>query len=115
MLIAGFYIQGNTSKTVLLRAVGPTLAAFGVGGVLADPQLALFRGAEVVATNDDWWRSGGDQALPRVFTTVGAFTLAAASRDAALVATLQPGQYTVQVTSADSTTGVALVEVYEVP
>lgn len=83
--------------------------------MLANPQLVLFKGMEVLATNDDWWLGGGAQTMPPVFSSVGAFPLATQSRDAALVATLPPGSYTVQVTGAGGTTGVALVEVYEVP
>jgi len=115
LLIVGFSVQGNTPKTVLLRAVGPTLAAFGVGNALADPQLALLRGTDVLETNDDWWRGNGAQALPAVFASVGAFSLATQSRDAALLVTLPPGQYTAQISGAGGTTGIALVEVYEVP
>jgi hypothetical protein len=115
ILIAGFSIAGNTAKRVLLRAVGPTLAAFGVTNPLADPQLSLLRGSDVLDANDDWWRDNGATALPPVFASVGAFALATQSRDAAMVATLPPGTYTAQVSGAGGTTGVALVEVYEVP
>ena len=83
--------------------------------MLHDPQLVVLRGANIVATNDDWWRSNGAQTLPPVFASVGAFALAPQSRDAALVVTLPPGQYTAQISGADGGTGVALVEVYEVP
>ena len=115
ILIAGFNIQGNAPKTVLLRAVGPTLSAFGVSDALVDPQMVLFKGSDVLASNDDWWRDGGDRSLPPVFSAVGAFLLASQPRDAALVSTLLPGSYTVQISGAGNTTGVALVEVYEVP
>jgi hypothetical protein len=115
ILIAGFVVQGNSQKTILLRAVGPTLTALGVTGVLADPQIALLRNTDVLASNDDWWRGDGAQILPGLFNSVGAFSLATNSRDAALVATVQPGQYNVQVVGAAGSTGVALVEIYEVP
>lgn len=116
VLIVGFAIQGNTPKTVLVRGIGPALAAFGVGGTLADPQLVLFKdGSEVVGTNDDWWRGGGATALPPVFLAAGAFGLVSGQADAALIATLPPGSYTAQVKGAGDSTGVALVEVYEVP
>jgi hypothetical protein len=85
ILIAGFAIGGSTPVRLLIRAVGPTLGAFGVGGVLAD------------------------------FGTVGAFNLTARSLDAALVTTLAPGTYTAQISGVRSTTGVALVEIYELP
>ena len=97
MLIAGFVIQGNTPKTVLVRGVGPSLGALGVTGTLVDPQLVLSRGVEVIATNDDWWRGSGAQALAPVFSAVGAFSLVSGTRDAALVATLSPGAYTATI------------------
>ena len=110
---AGFVIAGSTARTVLVRAIGPTLAGFGVGGAVADPRLALFSGQTQIAANYNW---GGGSTLSAAFTQVGAFALAADSRDAALLQTLQPGAYTVQVTSVNpALTGVALVEIYEVP
>ena len=111
---AGFVIGGSTSRRVLIRAVGPTLgnAPFNVPEVVADPQLALFSGPTQVSANDNW---GGTSALTAAFAQVGAFPLPATSRDAALLVTLQPGSYTVQVNGVGGTTGVALVEVYEVP
>jgi hypothetical protein len=112
ILIAGFTVAGVTSRTMLLRAVGPSLAAFGVAGALADPQLALFRGETRLSENDDW---GGSPVLTGAFATVGAFSIANTSRDAAILITLPPGSYTAQVTGANETTGIALVEVYELP
>lgn len=111
-LTVGFVIDGNTTKRVLVRAVGPTLGTlFGVGGVVADPQMTLFSGQTSIGANDNW---GGGPELTAAFTQVGAFALPAASRDAALIATLEPGPYTVRVSGVGGT-GVALVEVYEVP
>lgn len=115
VLIAGFVISGNTPKTVLVRGIGPTLTTFGVAGALSDPQLVLNRGNEVVALNDEWWRDGGLQALPPVFAATGAFTLVNGTHDAAIVAVLSPGTYTATVSGVGNTTGVALIEVYEVP
>jgi hypothetical protein len=113
LLIVGLSISGTVSKTVLLRAIGPTLTTFGVTGVLADPRLELFSSAAVKITENDNW--GGTAALANAFSTVGAFALPAASRDAVLLVTLAPGSYTAQASGVSSTTGVALVEVYEVP
>ena len=62
--------------------------------------------------NDDW---GGSGSLSSAFASVGAFTLPAASKDAALLVTLAPGTYTAQVSGVNNTTGVALVELYEIP
>ncbi len=115
VLIAGFVVAGpaGSTKKVLLRGIGPTLASFGVTGVLADPKLELYNSASVMIQNNDNW--GGTAELTSTFTSVGAFTLGAAAKDAALVATLAPGTYTVQVAGVGGTTGVALVELYEVP
>jgi hypothetical protein len=109
-LTAGFVIAGGTPQTVLVRAIGPTLAStFGVGGAVADPQIAVFSGPTVIAVNDDWSASLAD-----AFVRAGAFPLPAGSRDAAVLATLPPGNYTVEVSGVNNTTGIALVEVYEV-
>jgi hyaluronate lyase len=110
VLIVGFVISGPRPQTVLLRAIGPSLAAFGVTGALADPRLELFAGQDHLLANDDW---GGSATLAAVAAQSGAFALAAGSRDAALVATLAPGSYTAQVSGA--ATGIALIEIYEVP
>jgi hypothetical protein len=113
ILIAGFAIGGITAKTVLIRAIGPTLGAFGVTGTLVDPRLQLFSGSTVLRENDNW---GGDAQLSAAGTAVGAFALAdLASRDAVLLLTLPPGSYTAQVSGVNNTSGIALVEVYEVP
>lgn len=115
LLISGFVIQGNAPKTVLVRAVGPTLAAFGVAGALADPQVRLVNqaGAELGFNND--WGTLPDQAgLAAATSAVQAFGLAAGSRDAAILTTLQPGLYSTQVSGVGSGTGVALVEIYDV-
>jgi hypothetical protein len=112
ILTAGFVVGGNTARTVLVRAVGPGLAVFGVPGTMPDPQLALFSGATPIAANDNW---GGDAQLTAAGQAVGAFGLAdPAGRDAMLLITLAPGSYTSQVKGAGGA-GAALVEVYEVP
>jgi hypothetical protein len=109
-LIAGFTIGGGTPRVVLVRAVGPTLAGFGVGGALADPRIELFSGTTRIATNDDW-----EAGLQVAFDAVGAFRLGAGSRDAALRLTLPAGGYTVQVGGATGQSGDVLVELYEAP
>ncbi|MES2696295.1 MAG: hypothetical protein V4773_22680, partial [Verrucomicrobiota bacterium] len=111
VLIAGFSITGNAPKTVLIRGIGPSLAALGVGGTLTDPKLELYRGTVKLDENNDW-QSG---SLTSVFPRVGAFALVSGSRDAALLVSLVPGSYTAQVSGVNATTGVALIEVYEVP
>ncbi len=113
ILIAGFVVGGTTARTVLIRAIGPGLAIFGVTGTLADPRLQLFSGPVVIRENDNW---GGDAQLTSIGTSVGAFSIAdAQSRDAMLLVTLPPGSYTAQVAGVNNGTGVALVELYEVP
>jgi hypothetical protein len=111
-LIAGFVVQGSTAKPVLIRAIGPTLTLLGVTGVLSNPRLDLFRQgtAAPVTGNDDW---GGTLALEAAFGQAGAFGLPANSQDAAIFTTLNPGVYTAQVTGVGGTSGVALVEVYD--
>ena len=124
-LTAGFVIGGSTNKTVLVRAVGPTLglAPFNIGGVMADPKLELFNnttGAKI-NENNDW----GTPVAPAIttaaqltaaYTSVGAFQLAnTATRDAVLLVTLAPGQYSARVSGANGDGGIAIVEVYEVP
>ena len=113
-LIAGLVIGGNAPKTVLIRGVGPGLTQFGVPAVLADPQITVFSGSTILATNASW--SAGTTPAAQITSAsvaVGAFPLPSGSKDAALLMTLQPGSYTVQVTSVSGATGVALVEVYD--
>jgi outer membrane protein assembly factor BamB len=114
ILIAGFVVNAGAS-TILVRGVGPGLAPFGVPGAMNDPQLQIFRDSQLVADNNDWGGSTNPAALASTAQAVGAFALPNGSRDAALLVTLTPGAYTAQVSGVNSTTGVALVEVYEVP
>ena len=121
VLISGFVVSSEGSKTLLIRAIGPTLASFGVSGALTDPQLTIFGRADGSTTdtallgNDDWTSSSGAATTATVATQVGAFALPAGSKDAALVVTLPAGNYTGQASGANATTGIALVEVYVVP
>ncbi len=113
-LIAGFVVCGDVPKRVLIRGVGPELIRFGVGAILADPKLTLYRpegsSSTIIATNDDW---NGVATIADAAAAVGAFPLrTSTSKDAAMVVTLSPGAYTAQVTGANSSTGIALVEVY---
>ncbi|MFZ9746990.1 MAG: DUF1800 family protein [Opitutaceae bacterium] len=112
VMITGFVVQQGAPKQILIRAVGARLATspFNLTGVLADPLLRVYNADGVlVLTNDNW--SAADQG---VMAAVGAFPLAAGSRDAALVATLSPGSYTAQVSGVGNTSGVAILEVYDV-
>ena len=115
ILIAGFSLSGSGDKRLLIRGIGPSLAAppFNLTGVLADPKLELYTATaapERIGLNDTY-----DASLAPVFASVGSFALVPGSRDAAFIVNLPPGGYTVQVSGADGGTGVAIVEVYELP
>lgn len=120
VLTAGFAIGAGANKQVLVRGVGPTLglAPFGLAGVLPDPFLTLFNSTSaVIATNDNWGAPVGTAAVTAAtFSSVGAFALPVGSRDAALLTTLAPGNYTAQVAGAAGSdgTGLAIIEIYEV-
>ncbi len=109
VLVAGFVIDGWGQKTVLLRGVGPTLTAWGLSGMLTDPVLEIYNSAqEKIAANDDW-APGLASTLERF-----AFGLQPGSKDAAMLISLPPGSYTVQLTGKDGGTGEGLVEIYEI-
>ncbi|MBM3854081.1 MAG: hypothetical protein FJ399_13160, partial [Verrucomicrobia bacterium] len=106
--IAGFVIAGGGSKRVLVRAVGPGLAPFGLTGLLDDPSVTVVAsGGAIVAGNDNW-----SSVEAAVFAALGAFALPASSRDAAVVAALSAGAYTTPV-GAGGGSGLALLEVYD--
>jgi hypothetical protein len=101
---------------VLVRAVGPTLGVFGVAGVLADPSLTVYGSSgAILGANDDWGTKASSAEIAAASTAAGAFALADDAKDAALVLTLNPGNYTLQITGKPGSGGVALVEVYELP
>ena len=111
ILITGFVVDGTAAKTLLIRGVGAKLTEFGVIGVLADPKLEIYNAAGVkIAENDNW-----NAQLQAIARSVGAFDLTLGSRDAALLLTLAPGNYTAQISGISGTTGEAIVEVYDVP
>lgn len=107
VLTIGYVLQGAAPKPLLIRAIGPGLAQFGVRGVAEDPRLELFDAtAEKVGANDDW-----QESLAADFAAVGAFPLPAGSADAALVAFASAGAGTAQVRANGG--GLALVEIYD--
>lgn len=112
VLIGGFSVAGPRSKTMIIRGVGAALASFGVAGNLADPRLELYRGSTLIDSNDNW---AGTTSLSALAASRGAFPLTANSADAALLVTLPPGSYTAMVSGAGTSSGVALLEIYEVP
>jgi hypothetical protein len=108
VLIGGFIVPGLAPKKVLIRAIGPSLANFGVNGVLGDPTLTLFNGSGAqIAFNDDSMLSPDKQAI--IDTTA----FPPNDKESAITATLAPGSYTAKVAGAGSATGVALVELYD--
>jgi len=117
VLIAGFVVGGSGVRQVLLRGIGPTLGLFNVPGVLANPRLELYQSGNTtpLATNDDWGASANAAEIAAAAARVGAFALPLESRDSVLLVSLPPGSYTAQVSGANSGTGAAIIEVYEVP
>jgi Ice-binding-like len=105
--IGGFIVTGSVPKPVIIRAIGPTLAQHGVVGVLADPKLELHGpGAFVTVTNNDWRETQQ--------TEIQATGIAPTNDlESAIVATLSPGAYTAIVSGNGNTSGIALVEVYD--
>ena len=103
---------------LLLRGVGPGLAQFGVGGVLARPTLTLFAQAtatdpaRVLRTNTGWTTGGTGYDLVSTAARASASPLPAGSADCAMVVTLDPGAYTLQIAGMDGSSGEALAEIY---
>jgi kumamolisin len=124
--IAGFVLQGpaGSTKTVLVRGVGPALTALGVSGALAAPMVSVFDSTSTLIASDTGWSNAPmagtstagatyRMATAADMSAVGAFALTAGSADSAMVLTLPIGSYTVQVSGLNSTSGVGLAEVYE--
>lgn len=108
-LIGGFIISGSAPRTVLIRVQGPSLAAHGVADLLADPTFTLFSGSTELATNDDWQANATEAAAVRSYQLQPS-----SDRECALVRTLDPGNYTVVVRGKNDTTGIALLEIFDV-
>ena len=107
-LIGGFIITGGP-KMVLIRAMGPSMTAAGVSPVLANPSLQLFARQTPLAQNDDW-RTNANAA-----DIIASGVAPSDDLESALLVRLEPGAYTTVVTGSDpATTGIALVEVYEI-
>jgi len=124
IIIPGVSVGGSSSRILLIRAVGPTLGAFGVPGALANPTIRVIQSVNgtdtTVATNDDWETQSATATFTaaevrELTTKAGAFTLPSGSRDASLLFTTSTNtSYTVLVSGVAGETGVALVEVYDV-
>lgn len=111
-LIGGFIITGNEPKTVLLRAIGPSLS--GIAGTLTNPKLELFQGNTSLGSNDDWKVVEGTNSAESQEAAIRATGIPPSNdSESALVRTLAPGSYTAIVRGADNASGVALVEAYD--
>ncbi len=106
VLIGGVIVAGTAAKKVIVRALGPSVP---VPGALADPTLELFDGNGQSLAFDDNWQDDPNQAAQIQATTIPPTD----PRESALVETLNPGNYTAIVRGAGNTTGIALVEVYD--
>jgi len=119
ILIAGFVVDGDRSKTVLVRGIGPTLGGFGVADTITDPVLKIQRnlgaaGFEDVVTNDNWEDNSNSAEIASTSVVLGAFALESGSKDAAILVELPPGVYTAKLSGVGGVTGNGLVEVYRV-
>jgi len=110
VMIGGFVIDGAASKTVVVRARGPSLTAYGITGALANPTLTLVRSSDqgVVASNDDWGSAANAAQIASSGLAPGH------PLESAILVTLGPGAYTAVVSGSGGATGVGIVEVYEV-
>ena len=115
-MIGGFIVQGTAPKRVIVRAIGPELTQYGVPDVLADPALDLHdvTGA-LIASNDNWQTTviGGIITADQVSAIQNSGHAPTQPSESAIIATLQPGNYTAIVRGVNNTTGNALVEVYD--
>jgi len=120
-IIAGYLIDGNSSKSALLQAVGPSLSA-AVGDLLNNPVAVLHQqDGTPAASNDNWstqstisagWATGTAAQVAAAIQSMGATNLPAGSKDAALLVNMPSGVYTFEVTSGDTDSGNVLIEVY---
>ena len=108
VMIGGFIIGGTAFKTVVVRARGPSLIPSGVVNALADPTLQLFSGPTVIGTNDDWGLATNSAAIQS-----SGFAPSDA-KEAAILMSLGPGAYTAIVRGTSNSTGVGIIEVFEV-
>jgi kumamolisin len=124
--ISGFVVQGNAPVKLLVRGVGPALAAFGLSGLLAQPSIGIFDSKNDLIVSDAGWgnplvpgtSASGATYRPATaadMTAAGAFALTAGSADSAIVVTVPAGSYTAVISGVNSTSGTALAEVYELP
>ena len=116
VMIGGFIVQGTGPKRVIIRAIGSELTQFGITNALANPTLELHDGTgAVIATNDDWQTTviSGIITSSQVSDIQNSGHAPTAASESGIIANLSPGNYTAIVRGINSTTGVALVEVYD--
>ena len=106
VLIGGLTIDGNEPKTIIIRAIGPSLGQFGVGGFLPDPEISLMQASTLIAYNNDWQEDERADEIPPELTPSHA-------RESILIRTLTPGSYTAIVRGQGTSSGIALIEIYE--
>jgi T5SS/PEP-CTERM-associated repeat protein len=116
VLIGGFILTGNTPKRVMVRAIGPSLNQAGVSGALTNPTLELHNGTDaVIASNDNWnvTQNGGVITNDQVGEILASTIAPSDGAESAIILTLGPGAYTAVIRGANNTTGIGLVEVYD--
>jgi hypothetical protein len=116
IMIGGFIVQGTQPKRVILRAIGPELTQYGVPNTLADPTLELHDGTgALIASNNTWLHTiiGGIITTNQVREITDSGHAPGDPRESAIIADLAAGNYTAIVRGVNNTTGVALVEVYD--
>ncbi len=116
VMIGGFIIEGSGSKTVIVRAIGPELTPFGVPNALADPTLELHNSTgALIASNNNWQTTviGGIITSDQVSAIQNSGHAPSEPSESAIIATLQPGNYTAIVRGVNNTLGIALVEVFD--
>lgn len=114
--IGGFVISGSGGKQILVRALGPTLTVHGISAaaVLADPQIDLYRGQTLIASNDDWNQELNATAIVATGARIGATPIAPTdTTSAGMLRTLEAGVYSFIVRGKGSASGIVLVEVYD--
>jgi hypothetical protein len=109
-MITGFIITGGEPRNVLIRALGPSLSALGVQQPVANPKIDVYQGSTKIATNLDWKKDYRASDITQNYPSLAPSN----DNEPAVLRTLLPGTYTIQVFSEDSVDGVAVVEAYDV-
>ena len=116
VMIGGFIVQGPGPKRVIIRAIGPELTQYGITNALANPRLELYNGTNtLIGSNDNWQTTVLGGVIPSNQASViqNSGHAPAVANESAIIADLQPGNYTAVVRGVNNASGVALVEVYD--